>query len=143
MVCRVRDKHKTLEDVADLSSVGDGLQLQGRQAAAVDGLLWDGQPVPHVWGVDAGQGAGLHHGVGVAQADLHCTDRQQRLGSAQLAVELRYDLVYQKNTVTLTFHRHVLCVRLCVTQLVLLLFLRLVLLLHPRRFLHRDRHTDQ
>lgn len=57
---------------AHLSCIRDGLQLQRRQPAPIDDLLRDGQPVPNVRRVHAGQRAGLHHRIRVPQADLHC-----------------------------------------------------------------------
>lgn len=58
-----------------LSCIRDCFQLQSRQAATIDGFLWDGHSVPDIRRVDAGQGAGLHHGIRMPEANLHCMEK--------------------------------------------------------------------
>jgi hypothetical protein len=51
--------------VCYLACVYDGLQLQGREQATVDGGVRNGQSVGDVRWRDAGQRVGLHHYVWV------------------------------------------------------------------------------
>lgn len=74
----VERRRKGLRLLPHLAGVGDGLQLQGGQPATVDGLLGNGQPVPHIWWVHTGQRASLNHRVRVPQACLHCREREKR-----------------------------------------------------------------
>jgi hypothetical protein len=54
-----------------LAGVGDGFQLESRQAAGVDHLFGQVQAVVDIRRLHAGQAAGLHHCVRVTHTDGH------------------------------------------------------------------------
>lgn len=72
-----------------LTAVDDGLELQGGQQPAVDGLLRDGQSVRDVWWRDTRQCVGFHHYVRVGNSYCGCgRKRSERLFAAVLLENL-------------------------------------------------------
>lgn len=131
-----------------LSCICDRFQLQRGQAAAIDGFFWDGHSVPNIRRIDAGQRAGLHHGIRMPEAHLHCKDKLTGQRSHFIVLmwkHLHYILFkmkeneatepYTMKQITLTLHWHVFCIRFCMAQFLFFLLLRFILLFHTRRFL--------
>lgn len=122
---------------AHLAGVGDGLELQGRQSGAVRG--GQGQGVGDVRRRHAGERASLHYTVRVLPPELGCVTGMGRVVRSRLegahaqpeptgAGALR--VLWGSGLLTLG--GHIVCVGLCVAQLLSFFLLSLLLLLWLR-----------
>lgn len=61
-----------------LASIDDGFELQGREQASPNSVIWDGECVGDVWGRDTGESAGLYHNVWMRNSYSRCTHTHRK-----------------------------------------------------------------